>query len=87
MKRDRKKIKGVEEEIKKFEENSRWFSRHYDELSRKYPDEYVAVYNCRIVDHDRDLDRLISRINRKYKDSSRVIAVEFVSSRKVELIL
>jgi len=77
----------IQMEPKKFEANSKWFSRHYNKLSKKYPYEYVAVHNRKVVDHDEDIKRLLERVNKKFGETSRVIPIEYVSPEKVDLIL
>jgi hypothetical protein len=73
--------------LSRYEENSRWLSRHYDTLKMKYKDEWVAVLNKAVVDHDRQLARLVGRLRKKYPDAYSEIAVEYVTVREIELIL
>lgn len=62
-----------------------WFQDHYDEL-KKYAGKYVAVNNGEVIDQDIDVDPLIGRLHKKYKDISS-FAIEFVNDNKIELIL
>jgi len=73
--------------LSRYEENVRWLSRHYDRLKMKYKDEWVAVLNKAVVDHDRELARLVERLRKKYPDAYSEIAVEYVTAREIELIL
>ncbi len=66
-------------------ENLRWFREHYQQLARKYDRHNVCVYKGRVVDHDNNLRRLMTRIREKYP-SDRVL-VEYVSRKKLEFIL
>ncbi len=66
-------------------ENDRWVSANCGILSRRYDGQNVCVYKRRVVDHDRDFDRLMKRIERKLP-MERVL-VEYVSRRKLEFIL
>jgi len=74
-------------ELKSFEANSKWLSKHYGEVSQRYSHQYVAVHNRKVVAHDRELSKLIERINTKYKETSRVIPIKYVSPEKIDLIL
>jgi len=74
-------------ELKTFEVNSKWLSRHYDELSRKYPREYIAIHNRKVVDHNRNVRNLTKKLEKKYPHQVNEIAVEYVSPEKFELIL
>jgi hypothetical protein len=83
--------KGIEEQIDKkqyiaFIANFTYFHYNYDRLKEEYPDEYVAVYEKQIVDHDADLDTLMERLKEKWGDL-RAFVIEYISASKVELIL
>jgi len=67
------------------EKNWSWFMEHYEELVEKFDGEFVAIYQQRVVDHDKNLRSLMKRIRKKYP-LSRVL-VEFVSKEKLALIL
>lgn len=67
------------------EKNWSWFMEHYEELVEKFDGEFVAIYQQKVVDHDKNLRSLMKRIRKKYP-LSRVL-VEFVSKEKLALIL
>jgi hypothetical protein len=73
--------------LSKYEENAKWVSRHYEELKKKYVDEWVAVLNEKVVDHDRNLDKLVKRLRMNYPENYSEIAIEYVTSKEIELIL
>lgn len=75
------------QQMEGFERDMDWLQRHYDNLAGKYPDEYVAVLDEKVVDHDRDLRRLMGRIRLKYPEVQDRVAIEFVSPEEIELIL
>ena len=52
--------------LSKFDGNARWIREHYGELKRAFIDEWVAVMDCRVVDHDRGLVKLVDRLRRRY---------------------
>jgi hypothetical protein len=71
-----------------FEERNdqlRWFMDHYQGLARKYDGQNVCVYKRRVVDHDRDLRRLMRRVRERFPQEK--VLVEFVSRKKLEFIL
>jgi len=69
----------------KQEENWEWFRKSYSRLVSKYDGEYVAVFERRVVDHDRSLSSLAKRVKKKFPFER--ILVEFVSKEKVVLVL
>jgi hypothetical protein len=62
-----------------FKENNRWIIDNYDTLSSKFKDEWVAVKDLAILDHDKDIKKLVERIKAKYTGDYKQIAVEFIS--------
>jgi hypothetical protein len=43
-----------------------FYEEHRAELERKYPDEYLAIVDGSVVDHDASFDALGARVFRKY---------------------
>jgi hypothetical protein len=43
-----------------------FYEEHRAELERKYPDEYLAIVDRSVVDHDVSFDALAARVFRKY---------------------
>ena len=42
--------------LEKFESNGMWLNEHYDEIYRKYRNEFVAVKDRRIIAHNSDFE-------------------------------
>jgi hypothetical protein len=70
-----------------YEDNVRWISKHYDELKKRFKDEWIAVLNKTVIDHDCELVRLVERVRRKYFEVYNEIAVDYVTVKEIELIL
>jgi hypothetical protein len=68
-----------------YERNWSWFMEHYEELVERFDGEFVAIYQQRIVDHDKDIASLMKRIRKKYPLSQ--VLVEFVSKEKLSFII
>jgi hypothetical protein len=54
-------------------------------LVKKYDGLFVAVYERGVIDSDRDLDRLIERVSRKWPLEG--VIMEYVSKEKPLLVL
>ncbi len=67
------------------DKNWSWFEEHYEELVKKFDGEFVAIYEQKVVDHDKELTMLMKRVEAKYPVER--ILVDFVSSEKLTLIL
>ena len=73
--------------LSRYGENAGWIREHYEELRGRFRDEWVAVMDCRVVDHDRDLRRLVDRLRERYPESYSQIAIEFIAGKEIELML
>ena len=80
-------IESVVAMLSRFEENAKWLSSHYEELKKRFKDEWISVLNKTVVDHDRELDRLVKRLRKKYLEAYNEIAVDYVTAKEIELIL
>ncbi|MFH1140604.1 MAG: DUF5678 domain-containing protein [Chloroflexota bacterium] len=49
-----------------FESDVEWFHQHRQELVPQYQDQYVAILNGAVVDHDPGFEKLAERIYAKY---------------------
>lgn len=81
-------ISGMSEYVALFEEYERnwsWFRENYGELVKKFDGEFVAIYEQKIVDHDKELSNLMERIREKYPEGN--VFIDFVSREKLMLIL
>lgn len=71
--------------FEEYEQNWAWFKNNYQGLLKRFDGEYVAVFGQEVVDHDKDLDKLVRRVKVKYHIGK--VLVEFVTSEKLELVL
>lgn len=70
-----------------YEENAKWLSNNYEELKKQFNGEWVAVLNKTVIDHDTDLTVIVRRLRQKYSKVYGQIAVEYVSTKELDLIL
>ena len=75
------------ERLSQSTEDSIWLNDHYEQLKQKYPNQWVACLNQQVIDQDRNLKKLRTRLARRYPELVTYMAVVFVSSKKVEMIL
>ena len=76
---------GKEEFQKKFEqykESVASIEANRDELLKKYDNEWIAVYNRKVVAHAKKLQELIQKVEPTGLPTNEVL-IEFISSRKV----
>jgi hypothetical protein len=64
-----------------------WIIQNYETLKFEYPDEWIAAYQEQVIDHDADLKELMRRLQGRFKEDAGLVAVEYVSPKKVEVII
>lgn len=74
------------EKLREFESNSKWIDEHYQELREKYPDEYVAVCNRKVADHNPNLIILVDKLKIIYPENYKEIPIEYISKEDYILI-
>jgi hypothetical protein len=73
--------------LSSYEENGKWLSSNYGELKKQFNGKWVAVLDKTVIDHDADLTELVRRLRKKYSKVYSQIAVEFVTTKELDLIL
>lgn len=77
----------IYERLTQFEEDEKWISENYENLKQEFPDEYIAVFQKKVIDHDKDISRLSARLKANYPEKSKHIAVEFIGTKDIDMIL
>ena len=72
--------------LEKFESNGMWLNEHYDEIYRKYRNEFVAVKDRRIIAHNSDFEALLKEL-KAMKIDLREVLVEYISEKGYEIIM
>ena len=72
--------------LEKFESNGMWLNEHYDEIYRKYRNEFVAVKDRRIIAHNSDFEDLLKELKAMRIDLREVL-VEYISEKGYEIIM
>ena len=73
--------------LSSFEENAKWLSNNYEKLKKEFNNEWVAVLDKTVIEHDSDLAKLVNRLRKKYANVYSQIAVEYVTTKELDLIL
>jgi hypothetical protein len=71
-----------EEEIKKlrqFNEDLRWFQDNYQDLKKRFRGEYVAVLHSKVIDHDKDLHKVLKRLREEKSLDTSSMVIEFIN--------
>ncbi|MGD0203008.1 MAG: DUF5678 domain-containing protein [Candidatus Bathyarchaeia archaeon] len=73
--------------LSNLEGNARWISDNYEALKKRYNNEWVAVLDKSVIDHDRDFSKLVERLRTRFSEKYNEIALEYVTSEELNLIL
>jgi len=76
----------VQAEMERFRKDASYYEERREELLKKYPDRWVAIYNEQVVGTAKDLNRLITQLQKKEIPQGRAF-VEFVTEKEDLLIL
>jgi len=75
-------VQGLQELCK----DSEFLRSAYDRLKIQFENQYIAIKNQKVIDHDRDLNQLIKSIRAKNLDPASIL-IEFLHPRDMVLIL
>ena len=71
----------------KAEENNKWVGHNYERLVKKYNDKWVAVLDMQVIDSDKDLQTLVSRLRKELDGKYSEAAIEYVSKKPINMVL
>ena len=72
--------------LEKFQQDNRWLAENYHWLREKYVNEFIAVKDKKVIDHDANFNKLIERLEEKGEDLGRIV-IEFMPPEDLILIL
>lgn len=84
MKENKMDIAGV---LSNFEDDVQWLDISYEQLKDQFDEKWIAVFDRQVVDHDINLERLMGRLETKFPKDFRNMVLEFITKKKVEMIL
>jgi len=74
-------------DLKEAESIQRFWEVHYDDLLKRYPEQFVAVRDDKVVAANPDLALLIYHLRDMGLDARADVAIEFVTARAKSLLL
>ncbi len=72
------------ETLSDFKINNRCIVENYAQLAKTYPDQWIAVLNCAVLDEDADLRKLVERLKANHPADYESIAVEHIYCHETE---
>ena len=70
--------------LDKFENNIKWFKENQGRLEKEYDNNFIAVNEEKVVTYDKDLDKLLNKIEKLNLDASEMF-IRFVSTTVIIL--
>ena len=74
-------------ELKEFERDGSWIHAHFESLRKKYPNQFLAVHDGRVVAHAKSVRALHAAIRRSDPGLIDRVAVEYLPKEAPSLIL
>jgi hypothetical protein len=68
-------------------EDTKWIIDHFDSIKKRYNREFIAVLNCKVVAHHKDIEALMDIIESEYPEEIEYISTEFISEKEIKVIL
>ncbi|TET79067.1 hypothetical protein E3J38_07750 [candidate division TA06 bacterium] len=68
-------------------DDPKWLAENYSALVRRYPDQFVAVFNKKVVGSHRDISELMRLVDRRLPRVSKLVSTEYLTSKKATVIL
>jgi len=70
----------------RFKRDCEFIEYHHEELLKKYPNEWVAVYDVEVIDTDKDFLALLRRLKQKGAPTNKMV-IRFMDTDPKPLIL
>jgi hypothetical protein len=67
-----------------FKESNKWITLNYVELKQTFNNEWIAVLNNAVLDHDMDLKTLVKRLKNQRPKEYNKIAVEYIKTEETD---
>jgi hypothetical protein len=78
--------KEIHRRFKLFLSNTKWINTNINKLKQEFPDTYIAVYNKKVVQTDKDLSDLKEKIKKMNLDPEKIV-IEFVKEKPLKLLM
>jgi ABC-type phosphate/phosphonate transport system ATPase subunit len=69
------------EKMRKFNNNSKWLSAHYDDIKSRYTNKIIAIDNDTVIDYDEDINSLLKRLRERYTDIHHIV-IQYVNDKQ-----
>ncbi|MEM5869594.1 MAG: DUF5678 domain-containing protein [Candidatus Aenigmatarchaeota archaeon] len=71
--------------IEKMDKNDELVRKNYEELQKKYKNEFIAIKNGKVIDHDTEIEKLRDRLKTKEKDLTTIL-VYFIPEKNTVIL-
>jgi len=67
-------------------EDSKWVVKEWNRLKGKYGDCFIAVLDCRVIAHHKNMERLMEIVDNEFPHRKDFVTTEFISLKDVRWI-
>jgi hypothetical protein len=62
-----------------------WLYKNYKNLLKNYKNSYIAIRRQEVVDHDKNVQELFARLNRKFADTHDIL-IYYIAPKKIKFL-
>jgi hypothetical protein len=73
--------------LKDFKEDREYLNANHDKLMREHKDEFIVVQNKRVVSCGKELQEVLAEARGRIGDAVNDSIVEYLSTRKTEMVV
>jgi hypothetical protein len=66
--------------------DSKWLVKEWERLKREYGDKFIAVLDCKVIAHHKDIKALMKMVDEKVPDKKDFVTTEFINIRELRWI-
>ena len=68
-------------------EDTKWIIEHFDSIKKDYEGQFIAVLNCKVVAHHKDIEALMEIIESEHPEEIEYVSTEFIGEKEIKVIL
>lgn len=71
--------------LNSFEKSALWAESNLEELQKQYPNQYVAIKDCKVIAYDKDPKNIIKLLEERNENLALVL-IQFVPEKGLQIL-
>ncbi len=77
-------MQSITQSLYKFGAAKRWIAEQHKSMVAKYNNQWIAVLDKSVIDHDKDIKKMKIKLREKYGDKYEEIVLDYISKYTVD---